>query len=80
MTTMANELRKRTNKEMRISEEDQKGDPIANPELFIPSFESTTRLRTQLVNIVKISAALDFIRSPLATEKNIRKYVKEKIN
>ena len=38
---------------------------------FMPAFDYSERLRQLIVDTIKLSAAIDFLSSPLATKENL---------
>ncbi len=51
----------------------------STPYVLVPSTQFTTRLRKDIANVAIVSAALDYLRSPLATPENLAKLGKKKI-
>lgn len=74
-----NDLRAKTNQAIRESEEEHRNDPTGHPYVYTPSFDFTERLRQTITDVVVVSAFVDFLKSPLADAKNLKKLSEKQI-
>ncbi|MCY4645175.1 MAG: AAA family ATPase [Bacteriovoracales bacterium] len=68
-----------TKRAIRESEERHQQNHLEEPFIYFPSGDHTERSRKKIPEMVLISAFLDFMRSPLATDKNIAHLIKNPI-
>ena len=59
----AEKFRLKIAEEIKKSSEDNRLDPIGSPQILTPSAEWTTRFTSELLNIIRYSAALDLLRT-----------------
>jgi hypothetical protein len=75
---MVNDLRGKTNDAVRESEERHQQN-LDEPFVYFPSADLTERLREQITEIVRMSAMIDFLESPLADEANLKALLEKPI-
>lgn len=73
------EMRSKTNTEIKESEERHRTSPLDEPFVYFPSADYTTRLDLQIPEIIIDSAFIDFLLSPLADDERIERFTKKKI-
>lgn len=57
-----NKFRARINEKIRASDQEHRDDPQNNPLVKTPSAEWTERFRSELLRVIRFSAALDYLR------------------
>lgn len=73
------EMRSKTNTEIKESEERNRTSPMDEPFVYFPSADYTTRLELQIPEIIINSAFVDFLLSPLADDENLGHFTQKKI-
>ncbi len=79
LRTFVQKLKEATAAAVQDSARDAKDDKDKTPYVLVPSVKFTTRLRKEVANFAIVSAALDYLRSPLATPENLAKLGEKKI-
>lgn len=79
MRSFIRQLKDETNRAIRESEVKNKEDNTTEPYILTPAVEFSERVRGDIARWVRVSAALDFLRSPMATKENIARFTAKKI-
>ena len=74
---LVNEMRAKTNEEIKNSKERHEHNHLDEPFVYFPSADYTERLRQQIPEIIFMSAFIDFMLSPLSNDVNLNTLIQQ---